>query len=186
MNDWWGISQFVIIVPVTNESSVTLAENYFNMCLWSLVCVISLLLKGDFVAMCKALDLNYNILVKRNHKELTVEYFHRFLSKAITITIEDRQSNDVFVPVGIAAGYAWNSAPIDRTSILRSTVAIGRSIRFPIDIDLSALPQLTQNNTHSTIDYLRLTNSNRCLSSSILKSLVEDRRTTYAERVKHN
>ena len=33
MNDWWGISQFVIIVPVTNESSVTLAENYFNMCL---------------------------------------------------------------------------------------------------------------------------------------------------------
>ena len=57
--------------------------------------------------------------------------------------MEDRQSNDVFVSTGIAAGYAWNSAPIDRTNILRGTVAVGREFQFLIDINLFALPQLT-------------------------------------------
>ena len=54
-----------------------------------------------------------------------MEHFHRFLNKATTIAMEDRQSNDVFVPTGIAAGYAWNSAPIDIAESLRCTVAIG-------------------------------------------------------------
>ena len=139
--------------------------------------------KSDFVAMCKALDLNYDILAKRNDKELTVEHFHRFLNKVVTISMEDRQSNGVFVMTWIAVGYMWNSAPIDGTDILRSTIAIGREFRFPIDIKLSALPQLTQNNAQSTIDYLRLADYNRRLSSSILKLLIEDRRTVHAERV---
>ena len=94
--------------------------------------------------MCKALKLRDDILAKRNHTRLSVEHFHRFLNRATTIAIEDRQSNNVFVPAGIAIGYAWNSAPIDDTDILRSTVDIGREFRFPIDIDLFALPQLTQ------------------------------------------
>ena len=84
-----------------------------------------------FVTMCKALDLNYDILTKRNNKGLTVGHFHCFLNKAVKIEIEDRQSNDVFVPAGIVAGYVWNSAPIDGTDILRSTIAIGREFRFP-------------------------------------------------------
>ena len=57
---------------------------------------------------------------------------------------------------------------------------------FPIDINLSAVTQLTQNNTQSTIDYLRLTDSDRSLSSSILKLLIEDCRTIHAERVNSN
>ena len=55
--------------------------------------------------MCKALELNYDILAKINHKGLSVEHFYRFLNKATTIAMEDRQSNDVFVPAGIAAWY---------------------------------------------------------------------------------
>ena len=101
--------------------------------------------------MCKSLDLNYNVLANRNHKGLTVERFHRFLNKSVIIVMEDWQSNNVFVPVGIAAGYAWNSDPINGYSILRSTVAIGRELRFLIDINLSALTQLTQKNTQSII-----------------------------------
>ena len=85
--------------------------------------------------MCKALDLNYNILAKRNHKGSTVENFHRFNIKTVAIEMDSWQSNDVFVPAGVAAEYAWNSAPIDGTDILRSTVAIGRESRFPIDIN---------------------------------------------------
>ena len=100
------------------------------------------LFKGTFVAMYKSLDLNYDILDKHNHKELTVELFHRFLDKAVTIAIEDRQCNDVFVPAGIDVGYAWNIVHVDGTDMLRSIAAIGREFRFPIDINLSTLPQL--------------------------------------------
>ena len=62
--------------------------------------------KGAFVAMCRALKLNYAIFSKRNYKRLLVGKFHRFLNKAIPITIEDRQSNKVFIPTGIVPGYA--------------------------------------------------------------------------------
>ena len=100
--------------------------------------------------------------------------------------MEDRQKNDIFVSAGIAAGYAWNSTYIDGTDILHSTVAICREFRFPIDIDLSASPQLTQNNAQSAVDFLRLTDSNRRFSSAILNILIEDRRDGHAERVNNN
>ena len=99
--------------------------------------------KDPFVATCKSLDLNYDVLSKRNHKRLTIEHFHRFLNKAVTIAMEGRQSNNVFVPTGIVIGCTWNSTHIDRTSILCRTIAIGRELRFPIDINSLALPQLT-------------------------------------------
>ena len=140
MNDMCDMSQFVVVVPVTNESSATLAENFFQHVRMKFgFCHLVVIddgtpFKGAFVAICTALDLNYEILAKRSHKGLTVEHFHRFLNKAVTIAVEDRQSNDVFFPAGITAGYAWNSAPIDSTNILRSTVAIGREFLFPIDI----------------------------------------------------
>ena len=124
--------------------------------------------KDAFVAMYKALDLNYEILAKCNHKGLTIEHFHRFLNKAVIIAMKDRQSNDVFVPAGIVAGFEWNSAPIGGTSISRSTIAVGRELRISIDINFSALPKLTQNNAQPTIDYFGLTDCNRRISSSFL------------------
>ena len=57
---------------------------------------------------------------------------------------------------------------------------------IPIDINLSVLPPITKNSAQSTIDYLRLTDSNRRLSSSISKLLIEDRRTIHAERININ
>ena len=98
--------------------------------------------KDAYVSKCKSLKLNNDILSKRNHKELLVENFHHFKNKATTIAMENWQSDDVFVRAGIAAGYAQNNAHIDETDTLHSTIAMGREIRFPVDIDLSALPQL--------------------------------------------
>ena len=43
--------------------------------------------KGAFVAMYKALDINYNILAKRNHKRLSVGHLRRFLNKPTIIKI---------------------------------------------------------------------------------------------------
>ena len=61
-----------------------------------------------------------------------------------------------------------------------------REFRFPIDINLSALPQLTQKNVQSAVDFIRLTDSNCRFSSAILKILIDDRRDAYAERVNNN
>ena len=83
-------------------------------------------IKGSFIAICQSLNLNYNVLAKRNYKGLSVEHFNRFLSKSVTIATEDRGTNDIYVPFKIAAGYAWNSAPIDGNDILCSIPAIGR------------------------------------------------------------
>ena len=60
--------------------------------------------KGAFVAMCKYLDLNYDMFPKCNHKGLSITHFHRFLNKSTTIAMENRQCNDFFIPIGIAAG----------------------------------------------------------------------------------
>ena len=84
-----------------------------------------------------------------------VEHFQRFLNKSVTIAAEDRGATDMFVPAGIAAGYAWNSAPIDGTDILRSIPAIGRELHFPLDINLNAAPKLIQNNAQAVLDYLK-------------------------------
>ena len=59
--------------------------------------------KRTFVIMCKDVDLNYDVLAKRNYKGLSVEYFHRFLNITVKIAMKDRQSNDVLISAGTAA-----------------------------------------------------------------------------------
>ena len=185
MNDMCDMSQFVVVVPVTNGSFDILAEIFSQHVLMKFGVYHLVVIDDDppfkdaFVTICLVLALNYDILAKRNHKGLTIENFHRFLNKAATKEMEDRQNNDVFFSRD-SRGYAWNSAPIDGTDILHSVVAIGREFRFSIDINLSALPQLTHNNIQSIIDYLRLVGSIGLFSSSILKLSIEDRRTIHA------
>lgn len=60
--------------------------------------------------------------------------------------MEYRQINNVFVSTGINVGCAWNCTPIDGTDISYNIVAIGCEFRFSTNINLSVLPQLTQNN----------------------------------------
>ena len=143
-------------------------------------------IKGAFIAMCEALQLNHDIFAKCNYKGLTVEYFHRFLIKSVTTATEERGTNDMFVPTGIAASYAWNSVLISATDILCSIPAIYRELHFPLDISLNALPKLTKNNGQAVLDHLKLTNSARHFSVSIFKIIIEDRRTSHAERIDNN
>ena len=124
--------------------------------------------------MCQSLNLNYNVLAKHNHKDLSVEYFHRFLNKSVIIATEDCGTNDIFVPAGITAGYAWNSALIPN---------IGKKTSFSFGLNLNVAPKVIQNNAQAIFEYLKLTDSNRHFSSSILKTDIEDRRTSHTERI---
>ena len=63
--------------------------------------------KGAFIVMCESLNLNHNVLAKRNDKGLTVEHFHRLLNKSVTIASEEHgTNNDILFPGGVAVGYA--------------------------------------------------------------------------------
>ena len=167
MNTMCDMTQFVVIISVPNEISATLAFYIIQHILMKLgLCRLVLLddgspFKGAFIAIYEALNLNYDILAKCIHKDLTVENFHRFLKKSVTIAVEERGINDIFVPTCIVAVYAWNSAPIDSTNILRSIPAIGQELYFSIDIILNGLPKLTQNNGQAALYYSKLTDSSR-------------------------
>ena len=114
------------------------------------------------------LRIKYDTLAKRNHRRLLVEKFHRFLKKETTIATEDRGTNYGFVAAGVTAGYNCNSLPIDGTDILRSVPTIGRKLRFPLDVDISALAALVSNNADSAVSYLHLTDYNRHFATAIL------------------
>ena len=177
MNVMCDMSQFVIVVPVPDKSSATLGSYLIQYVLMKFgLCHLVMLddgnpFKGDLIAMCQALNLNYDMLTKLNHTGLSVEHFHHSLNKNVTIVAEERGITNIFIPAGITAGYAWNSTSIDGTDILRSIPAIGRDVKFPLDINLNAMSQLVQNNANAGLDYFKLSDSSRNLSSSILKKL---------------
>ena len=179
INSMCDMIQFVVVVPVPDENSATLASYFMQYVLIKFgLCHLVVLndctsFKRYFIAMCQALNINYDILAKRNHKGLSVEHFYHFLNKSVTIAAEERGTANIFVPAGITAGYAWNSVPIDGTDILRSIPAIGRKLKFPLDINLNAMSKLVQNNANAVLEYLKLTDSSRSFSSSILKILLK-------------
>ena len=192
MNTVCDTNQFVVIIPVPNESSAILAS-YFMQHVWMKLGLCHLVVlddgspfKGSFITRCKSLNLNHDFITKYNHEGLTAEQFHRFLNKSITIAVEERGINDIFVPNGNVVGYVWNNTPIHGTNILPSIPAIGQELHFSIDINLSALPKLTHNNGQVVLEYLKLTDSSCHFPSFILKLLIEDRRTTHAKRINNN
>lgn len=128
------------------------------------------------------LNINHNILAKRNHKFFLFQKNHHFINKLITIVAEDRGTNGIFEAAGAAAGYVWNSLPIIWTNILHSVPNIGRKLPFPLDFDSSILPAVVSNNAEFVVSYLRLIDSSRYFASAILKIFVKDRRTIHAER----
>ena len=90
--------------------------------------------------MSKALNIRLHKAAKHNHKEFVVERFHRLLSHSITITSDEQQTPKYFVEATMLSAYAWNAIPVDETNIARSIPAIGRPLKFPMDIVLTFLP----------------------------------------------
>ena len=72
MNAMCDMSQFFVVVPVPNKSSATLAFFFIQHVLMKFgLCHLVVLddgnpFKGSFIVMCDALNLNYDVLAKRN------------------------------------------------------------------------------------------------------------------------
>ena len=131
-----------------------------------------ILFKGAFIAMCEALHSNYDIFAKLNHKSITAEHSQRILYKSVVIVAKERGTNDSFVPADVPFGYAWNSAPIDGTNILRSIPAICRELQFLLHVSLNTFPKLMQNNGQAALDCLKLTDYSRHFFTSTVKYLL--------------
>ena len=80
MNAMCDMSQFVIVVPVSDEVKFGLYH--------LVVLDDGALFKGSFVVMCKVLDLNYDILAKCNHKGLSVELVFYALPSLLVVNSE--------------------------------------------------------------------------------------------------
>ena len=80
---------------------------------------------------------------------MLVEKLLKFLIRIVTIAVGDRRTLGSFAEASFVAGYACHSAPIDGTDIIRSILAIGCELKFPFDISLDALQQLTTNQADS-------------------------------------
>ena len=93
--------------------------------------------KGTFVSMADALKIRVHVAAARNHKTVGVERFHNFLNHVCKIFGEERETSDFFVDCGIILVYVWNASPIDGTEIIRIIPAIGRELKFPMDIHIS-------------------------------------------------
>ena len=89
-----NMSQFVVDNLISDEISATLASHFMQHMLMKFgLCHLVVLdgssgFKRTFIGMCQALNLYYNFLAKRNHMGITVENFHGYLKKSITITTE--------------------------------------------------------------------------------------------------
>ena len=77
-----------------------------------------------------------------NHRAIRNERFHRYLNKALKITVADLRSVTAWWQTVLFSVYAWNASPIDGTDIIRSSAAVGREFPFPIDIEMGPTPRI--------------------------------------------
>ena len=188
MNSMCDITQFIVSSPTVDITAANLAQMFcadvifsFGMC--SVVVVDDgSSFKNVFMDMCKRLGLTYWVLSRGNHKGNSVERYHRFLNKTQAIAGNDRGTHDVYIQNAKTSQYAWNSAPIDGTDVVRSMAAVGRTFRFPLDIDLSPTPILNTETNSTLFHYLRDVSTDSTFSLAILQVLIQERRESHQHR----
>ena len=81
------------------------------------------------------------------------------------------------------AAYAWNAMPIDGTDIVRSIPAIGRPLRFPMDIVIADLPIPINDAAQATVRYLQDISSDSRFDRDLDMWLTEERREHHREHI---
>ena len=188
LNSMCDMTQFVVSIATEFVTASHLARLFmegvllkFGLC--ALIVVdADIKFKGTFAAMAKALNIKIHVAASRNHRTVGVERFHRFLNHSTTIFAEERGTSECFVECGMISAYAWNASPIDNTDIVRSVPAIGRELKFPLDISLADIPAPIDSASVTVADYLRNVRHDATFSRELLAWLVDDRRTQHRER----
>ena len=179
LNCMCDLTQFVISIPVADTTAVNLAELFVEQVILTYgMCAVIVVddgsnFKGVFESMCKILDITLWTLARGNHKGNSVERFHRFLNKTQTIAGASVGTHCIFRRNAKLSAYAWNSAPIDDTDIVRSIPAIGREFRFPLDTKLCDKPTINIGNS-GLYEYLREVSTDSQFATGVLQILIEE------------
>ena len=120
---------------------------------------------------------------QQNDKAVGIERYQKFLNFSQRIELERRQTLEAFVEIGMVTAYAWNASPTNGTDLIRNVPAIGRELRFPIDINTAQIPQQSNNKALTMATYLRLLDRDVDFSRELLSWTIDDRRLIYRERV---
>ena len=132
---------------------------------------------GALKTLCQNIGLPHYTVSKGNHKAIICERFHRYLNKIQRIHAADCETFQDFMFGTIFAVYAWNSAPVDGTNIVRSYAAMGREFPFPIDFEQE--PMVARDHAaqgQQTIEHVDSAFPLWRKQQEILKTLIEDRR----------
>ena len=189
LNCMCDLSTFVVSSIASDTTAATLAHIFIEKVLLTFgTCAVIVVdadssFRGTFEAMCKILKVHFWPLARGNHKGLSVEHYHRFLNKVVTISAEEQGTLHIIRQVYKLAQYAWNSAPVHGTDISRSLIAIGRDLMFPLDIELRPLPSLNESNQSELYEYLRSMSNNSKFATEVAKILIEERRKSMRDRV---
>ena len=191
LNAMCDLTQFVVSVITDKVTAASLAEIFMERVILTYgMCAVVVVddgsnFKAEFAKMCEILGIKLWPLARGNHKGNSVERYHRFLNKTQTIAGNSVGTHNVFHRNVSLSAYAWNSAPIDNTDIVRSLPAIGRELRFPMDTKLHQLPELSEDN-NNLYEYLREVSNDSNFATSVLQLLIDDRRSAHQERVNKN
>jgi hypothetical protein len=167
MNTMCDMTQFFITTPIPDTAAHVLAPIFMQDVLLKVgFCVMVVVgygstFKGLFVEMCKIIKLHCHVNARNNHQALCVERFHVFLNKTLRVATNDRDNiKGVYIPAIALAGFAWNSAPIDGTYIVRSVPAVGREFKFPFDFEYVQSPMMSENKAAAIHECLTLAGRN--------------------------
>ena len=136
-----------------------------------------------FEVMAKELNIRLHRVTNRNHKAIGVERSHQFLNHNATIISSARQTHKYFVEVALISVYAWNAMSIDGTDKIRSIPAIGRSLKFPMDVALSELPTPVGDAAQATVSCIRQIERDARFAKELIMWLVEERQQRHRERI---
>ena len=143
----YDMCQWIVSVAITGTDALYLVRMFIEHVLLKFgLCLMVVIddrneFHGVLESMCNVLDIKFHIVAKFNHKVVGVELFHKFLNHAKKVSTEARGSSEPNVEVAMETPHAWNAIPLDGTDIIRSVTAIGRTLRFSLDIDLVNIPQ---------------------------------------------
>jgi len=192
LNAMCDMTQFVVITPIKTTESIFLARTLmehvllkFDLCVM-VVCDAGSEFRGHFQAMCETSNLRFHLVAKRNHKAVGVERFHKFLNHAQKIGTEERGTSAALVEIGMKTAYARSAICINGTEIVRSIPTIGRSLKYPLDINMRNTPPIIDNPSDSVAKYLRYVDRDKEFAQQLLQWLRDDRRSQHRERVNEN
>jgi hypothetical protein len=188
LNSMCDLTQFVVSSVTFDTKATVLAKLFMEDVILSFGMVAVVVVDADsrfrgvFEEVCTILKITMWPLARGNHKGLSVERYHRFLNKTQAIAGQDRGTHEVFQQNAKTSQYAWNSAPIDDTDVMRSVAAIGREFRFPLDIEFLGTPTLNDDSNSGLYNYLRHVSGNSTFAIGVLQTLIEERRTAHRDR----